>query len=122
MRAVIILALRITSCNTNNASSVREFILGVYYRHFESLYSKRDDTLIISSLNNGGSYLIVHKSFFQKFHKNAFLAPQQSIENWSAVYDDRDKILYEQKRDRTLSFIPDSNKLLVGGSAYSKIN
>lgn len=117
----MIMALVAISCNPNESSTVREFIPGVYCRHFESPYSRGNDTLIISPMNDGSSYLIIHKSYFQKFRYNKLSDPEERIENWSAVYNVRDKILYEQKRDRMLSFVPDSNQLFVGGSAYYKI-
>ena len=120
MRLLIILAIVVISCNSGN-SDIKAFIPGVYIRHFEGLYSKGEDTLIISKIDNVNSYFILRKTTFQKLRNNQLSAPEQTAENWSAVYNPRDKMLYEQKRERMLSFMPDSNKLFVGGSAYYKI-
>lgn len=120
MRLIIILAIVAISCNSG-ATDVKEFIPGMYIRHFEDLYSKGDDTLIISKIDNINSYFILHKTTFQKLRNNQLSAPEETTENWSAVYNPRDKILYEQKRERMLSFMPDSNKMFVGGSVYYKI-
>lgn len=120
MRLLIILAIVAISCNSSS-SDVKEFIPGVYIRHFEGLYSKGDDTLIISKIDGVNSYFILHRTSFQKLRNNQLSSPQQTTENWSAVYNPRDKVLYEQKRERMLSFMPDSNKMFVGGSAYYKI-
>lgn len=120
MRLLIVLAITAISCNSGT-SDIKEFIPGVYIRHFEGLYSKGDDTLIISKIDGGNAYFILHRTTFQKLHNNQLLAPEQTTENWSAIYNPRDKILYEQKRERMLSFMPDSNKMFVGGSAFYKI-
>src|SRR4051812_30387986 len=120
MKFLIILLIVVTSCNSTG-SNIKEFIPGVYTRHFENLYSICKDTLIISKIDDVNACLIVRKATFQRIRNNQPLAPEQKTENWSAVYNPRDKILYEHKRERMLSFMPDSNKLLVGGSAYYKI-
>jgi len=120
MRFLIILTIVAISCNSIT-SNIKEFIPGVYIQHFEGLYSKGDDTLIISKIDGINAHLIVHNCTFQKIRDKQVLAPEHTTENWSAVYNPRDKILYEQKWARMLSFMPDSNKMFVGGSAYHKI-
>ncbi|TKK64713.1 hypothetical protein FC093_21945 [Ilyomonas limi] len=120
MRLFIILAIAAISCNSGT-TDVKAFIPGVYIRHFEGLYSKGEDTLIISKIDGVNSYFILHRTTFRRLRNNQLSAPERTTENWSAVYNPRDKILYEQKRERMLSFMPDSNKMFVGGSAYYKI-
>src|SRR3954466_14790267 len=107
MKLIIILAIVATSCNYTG-SNIKEFIPGVYTQHFEGLYSKGEDTLIISKIDGVNTYLIVHKSTFQRIRNNQLSAPEHTTENWSAVYNPRDKILYEQKWAKLLSFMPDS--------------
>lgn len=108
------------SCKSKS-EDVKAFIPGIYIRHFEGLYSTGNDTLYITNTDNYNAYLIIRKSVFQRLQNNQLQQPERVVENWSAVYNPRDKILYEQKRERLLSFKPDSNKLFVGGSAYLKI-
>lgn len=120
MKPMLILTIFFISCNSTG-SNIKEFIPGIYTQHLNGLYSKGEDTLIISKIDGVNSYLIVHKTTFQRIHNNQLSAPEQTTENWSAVYNPRDKILYEQKWARMLSFIPDSNKMYVGGSPYNKI-
>jgi hypothetical protein len=71
MKFLIILTIVAISCNSTT-SNIKEFIPGVYIQHFEGLYSKGDDTLIISKIDGVNAYLIVRKTSFQRISNNRY--------------------------------------------------
>lgn len=121
MNRIILFAILLIGCNSNESGKIRKSIPGVYTRHFDAQYSVGDDTLYITQLEGSNTYTIIHKSTYCRIKNRVVGQPEQKIESWTVVYDYRDRTLYEQKRERLLTPLPDSNKLLVGSSAYLKI-
>ncbi|MDQ2753438.1 MAG: hypothetical protein M3R72_10495 [Bacteroidota bacterium] len=121
MKIIILFAIILMGCSGNESGNIRNSIPGVYTRHFEAQYSVGDDTLYIAQLNGGNTYTVIRKSTYRSIKNKVIDQPQQKIESWMVIYDYRDKSLYEQKRERMLTPLPDSNELLVGGSTYLKI-
>ncbi len=121
MNKIFLLAMILTGCSNGDSSKIRQSVPGVYTRHFEAEYSKGDDTLYISPLGGTNGYRVIRKSTFRRLKKGRPGDPEQKVESWIVLYDANHKNLYEQKRERILTPHPDSNKLWVGNSSYSKI-
>lgn len=120
------LIIILSSCNgvQNNTATekVKSFIQGTYIRAFEGEYSKGNDTLVIEQPDaNNNYYTIQHKmSYYQIKDKNP-LPMEYKTENWIAIFNEQTNVLEEQKKGKRLSFLPDENALLLGGSKFKKI-
>ncbi|MBE7174253.1 MAG: hypothetical protein INR73_27010 [Williamsia sp.] len=121
MNRLFLLALILAGCSNGDNGKIRQSVPGVYIRHFEAAYSRGDDTLFISRMNGTNSYRVIRKSTFRRIKNKRWGEPEQKVESWVVLYDFENKNLYEQKRERRLTPLPDSNKLWVGTSSYSKI-
>ena len=98
------------------------FISGTYVREFEGEYSKGHDTLVISQPNaDNNVYAIQHNSSFQKIREKQLQPIEYKSENWTAVFDEKTNVLLEQKKGKQITFLPDKNELMLGGSHFRKI-
>lgn len=110
------------SCNGMKADKLRAFIPGTYTRIFEGEYSKGNDTLIIDQPDeNNNYYTIKHNASYQKIRNNQLLPIEYKREDWTAIFNEQTNVLEEQKKGKRLSFLPDEDALLLGGSKFKKI-
>ena len=121
MKKFILFTIVLMSCSGNDSGKIRDSIPCIYTRHFEAQYSVGEDTLYITRLNEGNTYTVIRKSTYRRIKNKLIGESEQKVESWRVIYDYRDKNLYEQKRERLITPIPDSNKLMIGSSAYLKI-
>ena len=114
----------LTGCNgvLKNDDAIQSFIPGTYSSHAEREYSIADDTLVISKVsNNGNAYTIVRYISYQRIIEKKIQALEYKTEKLMAIYDEKDKVLYEQKYGKIISFAPEKNMLLLGSSEYKKV-
>ena len=114
------------SCNSMQQKSatekVKSFIAGTYIRAFEGDYSVGNDTLVIEQPDaNNNYYTIQHKMSYQQIKDKKSLSVDYKTENWTAVFNEQTNVLEEQKKGMMLSFLPDENALLLGGSKFKKV-
>jgi hypothetical protein len=103
--------------------TVLSFIPGTYVRVFEGEYSKGHDTLIINQPDEKNNYYIIeHNSSFQKIREGRLLPVEYMSETWIAVYNEKDKVLAEQKKGKLISFLPEKEELLLGSDVFNKLN
>ncbi len=121
MNRLFLLAVILTGCGDRNSSKIRQSVPGVYTRHFEAASSTGDDTLYISRLGEDNGYRVIRKSTFRRVKNKRSGSPEQKVETWIVLYDASSNNLYEQRKERILTPLPDSNKLWVGNSSYLKI-
>jgi hypothetical protein len=101
---------------------ITSFISGTYVREFEGEYSTGHDTLLISQPNaDNNFYIIQHNSPFQKIREKQLQPIEYKSENWTAVFDQKTNVLLEQKKGKQITFLPDKNELMLGGSHFRKI-
>lgn len=111
------------ACNTKEKDKIETFIPGVYVCAINNEFSKGDDTLFITLISNeGNSYRIVRHTSFQRLINGKKLPIQRKSEVWTAIYNHEDKLLFETKNGKVLSFNPDKDLLFVGSNMYRKIN
>jgi len=114
------------SCNsTQNKSAtekVKSFITGTYVRAFQGEYSFGNDTLVIAQPDaDNNYYTIQHKMSYQQIKDKKPLPVEHKTENWTAIFNEQTNVLEEQKKGKRLSFLPNENALLLGGSKFKKI-
>ncbi len=113
----------VASCNNVPSDETRRFIPGMYVKAFEQEYSKGNDTLIITRVSkDGNNYRIIKRAGYRRILDGKTLPKEYSNDMWTAIYDEKLKVLNELKKGRVLSFIPEKQILLVGSSEYRKIN
>ncbi len=101
-------------------TEMEQTIPGTYVRVVENEFSRGRDTLTIRQFNDQ-IYTIDHKGTFQRIKNESLLPTQGFHEKWTAIFDEKNKILKEVKRGKVLSFKPSEKILLVGESVYKKI-
>ena len=120
--AVLIVLLSCNESRTKHSEKVISFISGTYVRAFEGEFSIGHDTLIISQPDTGNNYYTIkHNSSYQKIRDKQLQPLEYKSENWTAIFNEKDNVLMEQKKGKTISFLPDQNELLLGGSRFHKI-
>ena len=115
------------SCSSMQKKSatdkVKSFIAGTYVRAFEGEYSIGNDTLVIEQPDaNNNYYTIQHKMSYQQIKDKKALPLEYKTENWTAIFNEQTNVLEEQKKGKRLSFSPEENTLLLGGSKFKKIS
>lgn len=122
---LFVLAFVVFSCNglqTKNSNKLLSFIPGTYTRVFEGEFSKGHDTLSITRPDeNNNYYLIAHNSSYQKIRAGQLQAVEYKSENWTAIYNEKDNVLVEQKKGKLISFLPEQDALLLGSNRFNKI-
>ncbi len=126
MKALIIIAITLAvSCNSNQESNknIHAFIPGTYVRHYEGEYSKGgEDTLTINEVSGSANvYSILRHVSYQRVIDKKVQPREYKTEDWTAIYNEKDKILHEQKRGSMISFNPEKKTLMVGSDEYQKI-
>ena len=58
---------------------------------------------------------------YQQIKDKKPLPVEYKVENWTAVFNEETNVLEEQKKGKRLSFLPNENALLLGGSKFKKI-
>jgi len=108
------------SCNRLGKDSVREFMPGIYERRINNEFSKGRDQLTVR-FQQGNVYAIEKRSAITRIRNGIELPVQYDTAVWTGIYDEKDKVIYEQKKGKVISFRPKENKLLVGASVYRKV-
>lgn len=117
------LLLSCSSQQEQQTKKITSFITGTYVREFEGEYSIGHDTLVITQPDAANQfYLIQHNSSYQKIIEKKLQPVAYKSENWTAILNEETNILTEQKKGKQMSFSPDANELLLGGSHFHKIN
>jgi hypothetical protein len=108
------------SCNRISKDGVREFIPGTYERRINNEFSKGRDQLTIHP-QQGNVYTIEKRSAITRVRNGVELPVQYDTTVWTGIYDEKDKVIYEQQKGKVISFQPKENKLMVGASVYRKV-
>jgi len=103
-------------------SKIKAFLPGTYVNIAEGEFSKAIDTLLIQKEGlDGNTYSIIRKVSFQRIKEGVMQPKEYQSEQWIGIYDERDKVLHETKRGRTLTYVPDESKLYLGNAEYEKV-
>lgn len=108
----------VTACKTDN---IRSFIPGTYINNAGSEYSIANDTLVIEP-SKSNIFYVHRKTGFNLVSDGKIGKREHETENWNAVFDEETETLTETKKDKLITFFPDSAKLKVGNRSYQKIN
>jgi hypothetical protein len=122
----IVCVIMLASCNEMEnkmaTEKVKAFVAGTYIRSFEGEYSVGNDTLVIVQPDeNNYYYIIKHRMSYRTIKDKKPLPVEYRRENWTAIFNERTNLLEEQKKGKKLSFLPDENALLLGGSRFKKV-
>jgi hypothetical protein len=115
------LVVLMVSCKAGKSDNVLVFIPGMYVKPINHEFAHGSDTLIIRPLE-GSTYEITKRSAFQRIRNGKILPLERTSETWIGIYDANDQVIHEQRKGKLLSFVPKENKLLVGATAYQKVN
>lgn len=120
---VVVIIIILFGCGAASKSDpLRLFIPGVYVRQVVNEFSAGSDTLVITPLSKqGNSYQIVHRSGFQRIIGGKAQKRESKVENWTAVYNEQEKLLHETRKGKLISFNPEQGSLMVGSSEYKKV-
>jgi hypothetical protein len=106
----------------SDETKIKAFLPGTYVNIAEGEFSKAVDTLLIQKEGlDGNTYSIIRKVSFQRIKQGILQAKEYQSEHWIGIYDEKDKVLHETKRGRTLSYVPEESKLYLGNTEYEKV-
>jgi hypothetical protein len=106
----------------NSTDKILSFLPGTYVRAFEGEYSVGHDTLVISQPDSKTNYYTIkHNSSYQKIRDKQLQPIEYKTENWTAIFNEKDNVLVEQKYGKLISVLPDQDELLLGESKFKKI-
>jgi len=91
---------------------------GIYASHYDGEYSKGEDTLLVSAVNDD-TYAIERRSSFQRIRDEIMQPVQTNIVHWTTVYNEADKALHEQRQGIIL--YASDTALIWGNHSYHKI-
>jgi len=101
---------------------ILSFIPGSYVRTFEGPFAIGRDTLIISQpAGRDNYYTIRHNSSFQRIIESKLQPIEYKSQNWTAIFNETQDVLVEQKYGKLISFLPAEGELLLGNNRYYKI-
>jgi hypothetical protein len=113
-----LLLIFLSSCIVKTkVDDVKSFMLGTYVRPFDNEFYKGVDTLHIEPLAGNTYRIYNYGSYLQKSSGKQ----KSEKELWTGVYNLEDRVLYETKQGKVISFDPGKRLLHVGGSQYHKI-
>ncbi len=120
--SIVISFLSVLACSPSKTDQVESFIQGTYVRFSDHEMRKEYDTLNIEVLSEAGNnYQLLRSSTFQRKMDGQNFPWEHTKEEWTAIYDPQRKVLYETRKGKLISFIPEKNILLVGTTEYKKI-
>jgi hypothetical protein len=120
--AIIFCCITNIACNGifTEKKKFKDFIPGTYVHFFESKFTKGSDTLVISRMG-GNAYSILDKISYHFLKEDMHLPDTHESRHYTAVYDEKDKILKEINSYRTFRFEPDINRLYMGNTKFEKV-
>lgn len=120
---VTVIIIILSGCGAGSkADPLRLYIPGVYARKVVNEFSIGNDTLVIARLSRqGNSYQIVQRSSYRRIQNGKPQKIESKVENWTAVYNEQEKLLHETKKGKLISFNPEQGALMVGSSEYKKV-
>ena len=97
-------------------------IEGSYAAQFESEFSKARDTIMIRAYNEkAGTYIIIHKTTYQRIRDGRLGVDQYKKESLTGIWSEKTGQLHEQRHGRIYSFPPKGNELVLGSAHYKKV-
>jgi hypothetical protein len=110
-----------SQCSGFKNDPVKSTIQGIYVSCYGNEFSKGKDTLLITALSSeGNNYRIYRSVTYQRIKNGVLLGKERRQEQWSCIYKESDKVLYEVTKGKIISFIPERDLLLVGNTEYLK--
>jgi hypothetical protein len=120
--AIIFCCISYIACNGifTEKKKFKNFIAGSYVHFFESNVTKGSDTLAISRMG-GNAYSILHRISYHFINQDLHLPDVHETRNYTAVFDEKDKLLKEINSFRSFRFEPDSGTLYMGNTKFIKM-
>jgi len=95
---------------------------GTYVNQSASSYSRAFDTLLIAKQGDDGNIYSVDRNVsFNRIRHGKLQSNEYHMERWTAIYDDKKKILTGTKNGRALAYVPEKKILYLGNTVYLKI-
>ena len=116
--AVVFIGSVIISCNGKR--DVKGFIEGAYMRNFENEFAVGVDSVVLRA-EGEDNYLILKYSRFSRLKNGEWLPEEKHEEKMVGIYDEKKRVINEQKKGKVLSFNPEKNTMMIGASEYVKV-
>lgn len=102
---------------------VKEFIPGVFARHYKDEYTDSYDTIVIKAISPEGSddFVVIKRSRYNKQTNEGTTEPGYEFKKWAAVYDKKTKRLWLPVPGKSIYFDPKRNFLKIGTEPYKKL-
>lgn len=107
-----------SACNESGYSKLK--IEGIYVSSYESEFGKAMDTIIIAPLNRGMFYL-VRRVGYRRIVNGKQGAYEHSTDSSICSFNETTAQLQEQRHGRVYALARGGKELVMGGSAYKRI-
>jgi len=112
------------ACDGLTKDKVKDFIPGVYQRHYMDEYTNSYDTVEIKLVTNEGSegYVVNKRARYQKMIDGQKTSFAYKTEQWFGSYEKDSKTLFVEKSGKRIYFDPKEGELKMGDMPYKKLN
>jgi hypothetical protein len=116
--------LALASCSGLASDEVRNFIPGIYARHYTDEFTNSLDTVEIKPVTEAGSdgFKITKRMRYQKTIDGQQTSFDYKMETWFGIYESDSKTLYIEKSGKRIYFDPVAGELKMGEMPYKKLN
>jgi len=115
----LLIVLLLTACDSLlQSKDVRNFMPGVYTRHYKDEYTESDDTIAIHE--KGATYEVTKRSRQVKIIDGKPLEPHYILVKWTGVYNAEQKHLWVEPAAKAILFDADKKELSIGTQPYKK--
>lgn len=116
----LILCLLLFSCDLLTKEETKNFIPGMYTRHYKDEYTDSYDTIIIKSISDK-DYMVTKKSSYQKLNDEKIWVPGYEVKKWMGTLDKGTASLFLPTPGKTIFFNGKNKELRIGTEPYKKI-
>ena|SRR6266545_3531731 len=128
MKTLIIISslicFALIACDGVTKDEVKDFIPGVYSRHYMDEYTNSYDTVEVKLVTKEGSegYVVDKRSRYQKMIDGQKTPFDHKMEQWFGRYEKDSKTLYIEKSGKRIYFDPKEGELKMGEMPYKKLH
>jgi hypothetical protein len=123
MKKIFVVAALISCSDTFRSDEVKNFIPGVYARHYSDEYTDSYDTLEIRRITTSGSegYAVTKTMKYKRQNQSKTNPVQHKTEEWTGSYEEEKKTLLLEPSGKRIYFDPSLGEAKLGIIAYQKI-
>ncbi|MEO9020980.1 MAG: hypothetical protein ABI237_14805 [Ginsengibacter sp.] len=121
---MFIIIMSLNGCHLHlKRNAIKEFLPGVYTRHYADEYTDSYDTIEIRLMTTAGSdgYTITSGTRFEKQTDEGKSIHGYQTKRWNGFYEAKTKLIWIPSTGKRIYFDPGKNELKIGTQPYKKL-